>query len=213
MNKIPTYAINKVWHVGVMDQSLKQNGSLEGSGLSVSECPLAWEEIAELGGSYFELIKESGTFLDFHELSDEQRQEITQWGLLNGFVTLETLYKYVMYDEEGEEMYGLVHTYEEALEEAMGDEECVIEAPDSIVPTLKLVERVMGDSLVNAFHVLTTVYTEDVLGLDGVWFHDDLDRYALSAPRGVIAVNQLDSWSAKEIKESEVPTWGSRYEE
>lgn len=213
LNSIPTYEIKKVWHIGMMDFSLRKDDSLEGTGLSVSECPLAWEEIAELGGSYFELTKKNGVFLDFHALSTEQREKIIQWGIEKGFVTLNTLYKYIQYDEDGEEMYGLVHTYQEALEEAMEDEDCVVEVPNSIVPTPTFVEGVRGASLINTFDILTTVYNEVVLGLDGVWFHDELDRYALSAPRGVIALNKLEDWLIKEVEEREIPTWGSRYEE
>lgn len=214
MQQFPTYTVEKVWHVGMMDVSLKKSDSLEGTGLSVSECPLAWEEIARLGGSsYFELSKKNGTFLDFHELSVEQRETITQWGLEKEYITLATLYKFIQYEEDGEEWYGLAESYEKALEEVSDDEGAVFEMPLSIVPTLTFSQQVRGASLTNTFDVLVTVYNEDVIGLDGVWFHDELDRNEYSAPRGVIALNRLEDWSIKEVGENDVPTFGSRYEE
>jgi len=212
VKNIPIYEIEKVWHVGILDKSLKGTNSLEGSGLSVSECPLVWEEIAELGGKYYELTKAKGRFLDFHSLTEEQREIIRQWGLESRFITLETLYKYVIYNEEGEEMYGLAYSYKEAFEE-VNDEELVFELPNRMVPTEKMKERVLGSSLINTLELLCTVYVEDVLHLDGVWFHDVMDRNSLSAPRGVIVLNQIDSWTIEEVSESVVPIWGSRYEE
>lgn len=34
---------------------------------------------------------------------------------------------------------------------------------------------------------------------DGVYWHDDLDIYSYSAPRGVIVLSKLDSWSMYKV--------------
>lgn len=192
----PVYTTNKVWHIGLMNIELKKRNSHEGAGLSVSHCPHAWEKIANCAGDVIELKKENGTFLDYYEMNDEQIRNIVKWGLVNGYIALETLYEYRMWsDDLGFEIIGLRSSYEEAFEET-GDEDTISEKREQPIATEKLKNRTMGNAEpVMVLDLLTTVYAEDVLSVDGVWFKDNLDIDSLSAPRGVIVPSRITEWS------------------
>lgn len=207
--KTPTYSVNKVWHVGEMDISLKLENSHEGNGLSISECPKVWEFIARCGGrSFNELTKETGEFLDYHQLREEDIQQIIQWGIHEGLIEIRDSFKYILYDENGEEMYGVCDSYEEALCEANEEEELVQLLPKQPYATEKMKIRVMGKAEpVLVEQLLAILYTEDVLDLDGVWFHDDFSPHAYSAPRGVILPTQISTWKRAIVDENEVPQW------
>ena len=212
--QVPTYLVNKVWHVGEMDISMKVNGSHEGSGLSVSECPKAWEFIAKCGGrSFNELVKTNGEFLDYHKLTEEDIQTIIQWGIKAELITLRDMYKYIFYNENGDEVYGLCDSYEEALSEVDGEEEFVQLIPNQPKATDKMKTRVTGDAApVLVIQLITILYTEDMLELDGVWFHDDFSPYNYSAPRGVISPLRISAWKRSIVSEDDVPQW-SRWED
>ena len=75
-----------------------------------------------------------------------------------------------------------------------------------IVPTDKL-KKATGQSRIEATGVLEYVlplYAE-TLGLDGVWWGDDLDVNKLSAPRGVILPNKVKSWKFEKQVSEEGP--------
>ena len=58
-----------------------------------------------------------------------------------------------------------------------------------------------GKSLALGMDYAATAYAEDVLDLDGVWWNDELDVSAYSAPRGVIFASKMGAWTATRIPE------------
>jgi len=210
IQQLPLYTISTVWHVGSMEVSQKNSNSHEGSGLSVSECPHDWVRIARIDGAFHELKHANGQFLDYHQTTEEQRDIMKQWGVQQGYITLQTLYESSHYDDEMESsVFGLHATYEEAYEESYEEKEAVKELPNQPVATERMKERVMGNAHpVLVMQLLATLYAEDVLELQGVWFHDEYDPSSYSAPRGVIVPSRIHEWSSKIRSEHEAPYWG-----
>lgn len=197
----PVKTLKSVYHVGTMDFSKKRKDSMEGSGLSVSTCPDAWKKINPFTGGYtFELKKEGNQFLDFHALNERQISAICDWGVKNGYVTPCELYRVQYYDDEWETDICIdCISYEKALEEAP-DEDCVSKI-SGYAPTELMAEKVMCDDvpLGCVLDLLSTLFAEEYLQIDGVWWQDELDVERLSAPRGVICNSKLPEWTAKII--------------
>ena len=198
-------SFRKLWHVGTMDPGDKQPGSLEGSGLSVSVDPDEWEDIARIAGDRWELTKPGNKFLNFHRLSRQQREEIADWGVRNGYVTrVATGWRWYFTDAEGgRERYMEFETEQAAREEMDGQGEGEVrpaKGATSLKGTEKLKRRTnnpSADDLVIAFDMLVTVYADDELDCDGVWWQDTHDPSSLSAPRGVIFADRLPAWKRR----------------
>lgn len=193
--------IGSLYHVGTMDISQKSTYSLEGNGLSVSNCPEAWKRITEgnTHGDTYRLSKPNMKLLDFYSMKENEKELIKDWAVKEGYVVPGALYKYVFGDEEGNECYSLFDTYEEALYEADGDVICV-EAVDGLLPTDKLKnESMVKVDFLNVMDFVTSFYAEKALGYDGVYWDEALDEAAYSAPRGVIFNSKLDSFHVKNI--------------
>jgi 8-oxo-dGTP pyrophosphatase MutT (NUDIX family)/GNAT superfamily N-acetyltransferase len=201
-------SFKKLWHVGDMNPKSKQPGSLEGSGLSVSVHPEDWMNIAEIGGDTWELTKPSNRFLNFHRLSKPQRKQLAAWGIQNGYLTeVANAYRWVYWDSEAEEeRYMEFPTQEEAEAEmeGMGEGGKVVPVKSiAYAGTDKLKQRTnnpSGDQTAVAFDLLVTVYAEEQLDCDGVWWEDTYDPANLSAPRGVIFPSKLKSWKARKAQ-------------
>jgi hypothetical protein len=197
---LPLYHPEKVWHIGSFNPAhkYKHGSSLEGTGLSVSECPEDWCYIARLGGHpTWELAREGAQFLDYHALSDAQRAALVAWGIEHGYAQMREMFTMTYFDSEHEShFYQLLHTRAQAEDEAGDYDDATIEAVTVPCPTdamharLKFLAEPLG---VTDF--LATFYVEDATALDGVWWHDTHEPEALSAPRGVIVVRQLPAWS------------------
>ena len=189
--------IGDIYHVGTMDISKKSNYSHEGDGLSISNCPDEWVEITEgfTYGDYFRLSKPDMKLLDYYGLTDGEKSEIQRLALENGYVEEATLYKSISYGEFGDDEYfSLYDNYDDALEEADGDEECVEEV-DGLIPTQKLRDRsLVKIDLLMVRDVITALYAEQVLGYDGIWWDEELDVGVYSAPRGVIFNSRVSSF-------------------
>lgn len=194
----PTLKATEVYHIGTLDPSHKRSESYEGEGLSVSVNPSAWASIARLGGNpLWRLTKSNGRFLDYHDLSPEQLHEMVQWGIEHGWVEPKTVFRAYWYDEEDDaERYMTFDDADEAHEQIEDLEDARVEpVSQHPVSTPKLQQRCRQNHVIHEPHqLLATIWADDVLGLDGVWFADDLDPYALSAPRGVIFVSRLPEW-------------------
>jgi len=191
---LPSKKLTKVFHVGDMDFRNKSSFSLEGSGLSVSTNPDAWVRIARLGGKPIHVLTNpSGKFLDFHKLNKKQKSSIIQWGIDNGYVEYTVLYN-VVYDDG---TYSSFDTMENAEYEADDEYEIKIVKKGGLRATQKLTKVSMQTSIDfgNVFDVLVTVFTEDRVEFDGVWWDDTLDVHNYSAPRGVIFNTKLSNWA------------------
>jgi RNA:NAD 2'-phosphotransferase (TPT1/KptA family)/GNAT superfamily N-acetyltransferase/ADP-ribose pyrophosphatase YjhB (NUDIX family) len=201
-------SFKKLWHVGSMNPKDKRPGSLEGVGLSVSVHPEEWKGIAEIGGPTWELTKPGNKFLNFYRLSKTQRKQIAVWGVANGYATEVAIgWRWYFTDAEtDEERYMEFETEQEAQEEMEGQGigEVRPAKGSSMKGTEKLKQRTKNpkaDDMVVAFDLLVTVYAEDELDCDGVWWEDIFDPASLSAPRGVIFPGKLSSWKKKKVEE------------
>lgn len=204
-----------LYHVGTMDISKKSDYSYEGNGLSVSICPSAWESIARMSSfEVWKLEKEDMKLLDYSKVTPEIYNNIREWGVENGF--LEEVfgrYAHTYYDEElGRDVSILCEnledalidiglepdeysTYEEYLDSEDGDE-------DSIYPikSFKATEKLKAISLIEvdegkcAEEQNFLLYLENYTDYDGVYWDEDLDIIGLTAPRGVIFNNKIDTF-------------------
>lgn len=188
--------IGDIYHVGTMDISKKRRHSHEGDGLSISNCPDEWVEITEgfSYGDYFRLSKPDMKLLDYYGLTDGEKAEIQSWALDNGYVKEGKLYKSITWGEDGEEYFSLFDSYEKALYEADDEEDRVVEI-DGLIPTEKLLDQsLVKIELMQVRDMITALYAERVLDYDGIYWNDELDVGAYSAPRGVIFNSKLSSF-------------------
>lgn len=201
--KLPTMTLSEVYHVGEMKESLKKEGSCEGSGLSISLHPDEWREIARgsVCGNTYALRRDGAAFLNVHELNEKQRDAIVSFGIQNGYVEKVMAFQYTDYDDElDDEVYQIFGTYDEALEETNGDKNNIKEV-EVIAPTQKLLLESNHDTMSYAltFDLLLPIFVEQVTEFDGVWWDDKLDVLTYSAPRGVILKSKLGDWSSTNI--------------
>lgn len=199
----PQRLIGNLYHVGTMDITKKSKFSHEGNGLSVSNCPDAWRRITEglTHGKTFMLRKRGMKLLDFYMLTAEEKAEIQRWAVSNGYVEEATLYKSITLDEFGEEFFSLYESYEEALTEA-DDEEERVQPVDGLLPTQKMKDASMVHiELLQVRDFITTLYAEQVLDYDGIYWDELLDEGVYSAPRGVIFNSKLPSFTVTCIDE------------
>lgn len=208
--ELPIVCLPELVHIGTLDPADKGrwfSTSLEGHGLSVSRDPDEWERIAKLGGRpWWQLAKPDAAFVNVHELSTVQRQEISDWAVGAGYATHQKAFKlsYVSNDEDGEQHRFMLFADEvqardefEFLEEA--ESEPTLETVDTLAATELLEQRLgMKSSLVDIDdHLLVLWVDEQRSDLDGVWWEDDYQ--SLAAPRGVIVPRALASWQRRQL--------------
>lgn len=198
---IVTVSPKPLFHVGTMNVSDKgsRGSSYEGRGLSVSTEPDAWVVIAQLGGLPTHKVSKKGAkFLDFYALVSKKnnKQTLYQWGKQNGHITLGDVWEVKKEDDEWETTF-VSYTQDEA--EAAEEEESgaeVKKVKNFPIPTDAAMEKAglhKGDRLTSVHECLALLVAEEV-GLDGVWWDDDLDEDRMSAPRGVIFPEKLPTW-------------------
>jgi hypothetical protein len=194
--EFPIKQLPTLFHIGTLDPAQKKWHSYEGAGLSVSTVPAAWRRIARLPGSIFTVSKAEANFLNFHKMKKIHRGEIKSWGIQNGYVIEGTVYRVSWDDEEWGQTLCLEFTdLQKALEET--EEGKTLRKANTIISTEKMNRRVLSDGVTSslALDLLATIYADEVLGLDGVWWQDKLDINRLSAPRGCVFLSTLASWS------------------
>jgi len=88
--RFPLINLPVVYHIGTLDPARRgeyHTQSLEGAGLSVSLCPLAWQAIAHLGGAPLKgLCKHDAVYLDILALDSAALDAILRWALDSGLV-------------------------------------------------------------------------------------------------------------------------------
>ena len=201
---LPMDNINTVYHVGDLNPENKGTESYEGSGLSVSQYPEEWAEIAELPGEIWTLSKSSGSFLDALVLSNVQKKELQDWGINSGYLETKTIWRMYYYDSEMEEERYFEFTNQKDAEIEFEDyseedpDARLEEIPESFIGTQKLAVEGMNQDVMHsegiAWDILLTLYVEHETNLDGVWWHERLDVLNLSAPRGVIVSSKISQW-------------------
>lgn len=210
-----TTQFSVLYHIGTLNPKDKykvHTQSQEGHGLSVSQCPDAWREIARLGGNpLWRLSRDGNAFLDYHRLTDEERQVILNWGLESGWVALKEVWVASYYDEEVEDTrFFYVRSREQALAELDCESEDDFDAGQSIrqdtVPTASTrLNDYIGFKVddVEVPDLLALAYADHELHLDGVFWEDILDPHSLSAPRAVIFPEKLSSWGIEPASDAE----------
>lgn len=190
-----TISLDRVIHVGTMDIMRKRKGSLEGTGLSISLCPSAWERISrQTEGGWNMLEKKNSKFLLATSLSQKDRLKVADWGIKHGYAEKTQAYAVVWFDMDRDEDVEMVFATREEAEREI-DEDMEIEVRDeTLVATSKMNEEVGYEiSPLLTFDLLMTIYAEQN-GYDGVYWDEELDVSRLSAPRGVIANSKLGEW-------------------
>lgn len=192
---VPCVQLKRVVHIGSMDAADKglHGDSLEGSGLSFSKHPEAWQRIARLGGwPWWEARLDGWSIVDGHALIAEQGPALIAWGVAHGWVTPITAYELRWYDDEMEdEVMTLLGSLEEAQAEQDGNDAATITPVQAWAPTARLLTAMRhaphleGKPALQVEQDLATVWAE-ANGHRGIWWSDRLDPDAWSAPRGVI---------------------------
>lgn len=195
------FMIGDLFHVGTMDITKKTKFSHEWNGLSISNCPDSWCRITEgfTHGDLFKLSKSDMKLLDYYAMTDEENAVISSWAIAQGYVEEGVLYKSLTYDEDGSEYYSLYSSYESALEESDYDEDRVQKIL-GLLPTKKLLDLSMVKvELLDIPSIITALYAEQVLDYDGIYWDEELDEAAYSAPRGVIFNSKLPSFEVQNL--------------
>lgn len=191
---VPVVEFMHLTHVGNLDPVSKKERSYEGQGLSVSRHPNAWSRIARLGGDIWVLNGAPPKLLSYHELSAEQVEDITAFGVDRGYIVMEDRVEGSWYDEESEDtMTSIFMTFEEAEYELEEQDGVTLTQVSTPIATEHFPDSTVkaGDSGVE--QILATVWVNEVATeLDGIWWEDRFDPYALSAPRGVIASRAIE---------------------
>jgi hypothetical protein len=210
---IPTIKLAGLTHVGQLDLSLKRSWSLEGQGLSVSQNPEAWEEIARLGGNpTWSLPMEKAIFLDYHALTAEQKTAISEFGVEAGYIEIVPGFEVTWWDDEDEmDRCAVFLTIEEALLETDGyqtedGDDPQVTGTAQMIATATFPDPTVKEGETGVDQILATVWVSELAAeragiwwaddLAGVWWDDDLDVDRLSAPRGVIVPSKIARWIA-----------------
>lgn len=193
---VPVIHLEGLTHVGKLDPTSKGTNSYEGQGLSVSLHPEEWQQIARLGGTVWSIgPAHPARFLDYHELTEPQREEVAEYGTNAGYVTRETVYRVTYWDGEWEEeRYFTQKTREDAEYEAEDLDATITEVP-ALIATDTFPDSTVNAGDTDIDQILATVWVNEVATeFDGVWWEDNLDVDTLSAPRGVIVPRAIPAW-------------------
>jgi hypothetical protein len=197
-----------LYHVGTLDPNDKQKRgeSQEGPGVSFSICPESWIKIAQLGGfPTWEMGSHTASrlrFVDAHQLSEQQREELMAWGENQGLISRSTLFLIARYDDELEAVMHMCVADRrsaslEADELGFGEFQTREPGPNE-EGVFEVIRPIMTDRLKAAMgwkqQAEQSALTLDALilhaarqaGLDGVYFDDDHQPERYSAPRGIV---------------------------
>jgi hypothetical protein len=195
----PCTRLSRVTHIGSLDANQKgiRGDSYEGSGLSFSLHPDAWEAIAKLGGqTWWESDLRDMHVLDGHAMVHAHGEALAQWGVEEGLVVPGTAWLVSWFDDElNDTMSMWCNSFEQAQDEQR-DEDDLIEQRDTYLPTQALRDAMRHQQ---AAGVVDCSVLDDLAaiwaqrqGLHGVWWKDSLAPDRLSAPRGVLFPEHVD---------------------
>jgi hypothetical protein len=222
---LPVVAIERVTHIGEMNPAARDSTgqSLEGHALSVSTTPHAWEEIATIGGRpWFELTNHDANFVDVLALlADETRTAaLRSWAQSEGLLRPEQQYRAWYLDTDSDEWHYFVADSREAAwsEIDTGEFDSPDDAPGPdgkpcIEPICQWVGTPALESAVGRVGLNQTESTDMALmifverhcpDIDGLWWTEQYDPLALSAPRGGILPDRLARWTATPVSRHRV---------
>lgn len=199
----PVVIFPEVFHWGHLDPCHRPSSySYEGSGVSVSRCPEAWQQIAKLGGNPLQrLTKPGGRFLDMTALRSGDRDYLLDMARRSGRLIPVEVWKVTTYDEELDcYTHSLYWTHEEAERE-------IDDIAEGYVAIFRTNSHTTGPSFryaparenmgVTVEDIAILEWLEDETDLDGAWWFELYAPDSLSAPRGVIFPSRLSSWTAE----------------
>lgn len=210
-------------HVGTMRPQDKGNNSHEGHGLSVSECPDSWVQIARLGAyPWWTLARgeaDEAKFLNWNRTSAWAKQLILKWAQ-DQHLAEPILVKVLSYlDTERGQRRDL--TFADAAEARVEFEGMMEESPESapaladaqmwaLTPAARdHLRRVKTDPLETP-ELATLLWLERETELDGMYWDDIDDPATLSAPKAVILPARLSRWTAQPYYDEPASTPRSR---
>lgn len=179
----------EVFHVGTLNPADRRTDSYEGEGLSVSMHPDEWAAIARLVGTTWRLARPDGAllrFASFHDLTEQDRHRLRNWGAARGWVEQRTAYRVSWFDDE----WNTTMSVDLAGEDQAHAEAEEVEGTVAPVVVWRATEafpdgRVHGG--VDPTDLLLVAYVRACRpDLDGVWWADRWDPARLSCPRGVL---------------------------
>jgi len=194
-----------VYHVGDLERPRdKPIDSYEGDALSVTTEPYieTWTYIAKLSGALHRLRKQGARW--FHVYDEGNEQIAIDWSIREGYLSVVPKWR-VYWNDEDDVRYAEYIRYEDAKEEAdwHQDEEDFIELREVSSYALGprgqfyVTVRLGGDPTryAEAFpeHFAPLWYAE-AHDYDGVWWDEEENLGALSAPRGAIFQSVLPTW-------------------
>ena len=198
-SSVPIKTFRKLYHVGTFNVAHKDAGSYEGAGLSVSLHPQEWTQIAKLTGSVWQCTKLDNHFIDFYKLSKMNKAGMEEWAIRGGWAVPKTSWRVTYHDDKtNQTRYRNFYDENQAKAEAK-DLNIVpekIEGTMVSTPRLRMLQYVSG---VECLDLIVVAYAEDVMRYDGVWWSEQLNVAALSAPRGVIVPSVMSSWSFTKV--------------
>jgi hypothetical protein len=202
--------VHETSHVGTLlaaDRRHQYSKSYEGHCLSVSACPESWREIARLGcAPTWRLSNPGGRFVDVHKTLEQPgaREALKAWGMQSGLAEERTLWRAWLCDAETDRWgFVLREDYESACFEVCDPLELtdagvpVVQAQAVTVGTEKLRGQVSVDlSKDDCIDFLLMAWAQSHLDADGLWWDEEHNVPALSAPRGGLFPSRLDRWVA-----------------
>lgn len=213
-----------MFHVGTLNpkDKGKRGPSQEGLGLSVSDQPDEWIQIAKLGGLPRWKSKTKGLkFVDGYELIESHKDDLMDWAVKSKLADFKTAYAYHYYDDEmGSVMEMLLPNLQAVAEElnmqTVSDIQNTVEYSESIteikspVPTLILLQRT-GQPLTDegrpsslVIELLATLWAEEQK-VDGIWWEVDHEpgEVPYSANRAVIFSDSINKVVWEKVWEPE----------
>jgi hypothetical protein len=209
----PVITIEECKHAGDLEKDWvpqqSHQSSLEAFCLSVSEFPDDWKSIAEIDydAPVWTLSRAGAQFLDVLSLTEPQLEKIKAWGIENGLVKLQELWRAWETDGETGEAYYTRHNDLQTAERNAGlepgeteneeDETWIEREPDAIVLTEEGMDALIRWSEPrNGLDGLIILYTDRVIrqinpDICGLWWDETYDPDNLSCPRGGILPDAL----------------------
>lgn len=203
MLTLPTCTLPTLYHIGTLNRANKTDFNYESvAGLSVSTAPDAWARlrrvIASADDKRFSLHRDNNVFLDAHACQDAHWDALWTWGQARGFLVPVTRYAVTYFDDEvNSNITTLFADPCEAEEEAEGFEVPVV-PQDTFTGTAAFAD-IVGASQQDSPALILVVYAIIAGGVDGVYWHDELDVLRYRAPRGIILDDALSDWTIREM--------------
>jgi hypothetical protein len=186
------------------------SNSYEGIGLSVMQCDEeiieSWIHIARLGGTVIELQRRDGEDGQFAVWSQALEDAAIRWGLKQRLITKYMAWEVSWYDEEVDDRRAMVFDSRPEAEAQVEYYEEVEIRPRSAYQSSEALARrwwqhFEGSGVLDTAQAsieVTNMYAAAAFPrLDGIWWNEELDPEALSAPRGVILPHALPRWAAE----------------